>query len=118
APSGGGSRGGNDASSGAARSANSPPLARSGRTGQFLAVGDGTRLVTRMVSLRAESEHCERKQGGHGGSPDGVHLSSHVRRVWRRSGSRQVLGVAGEGGNPLLANPPGETGYGLGSMSD
>jgi hypothetical protein len=52
------------------------PLARGGRTRQFLAVGDGTRLVARVVSLRAESEHCERKQGGHCGSADGVHLSS------------------------------------------
>ena len=52
------------------------PLARGGRTRQFLAVGHGTRLVARMVSLRAQSKQCERKQRGHGGSADGVHQSS------------------------------------------
>src|SRR3989442_15092504 len=52
------------------------PLARGGRTRQFLAVGHGARLVARMVSLGAESKQCERKQRGHGRSADGVHLSS------------------------------------------
>jgi len=101
------------------------PLARGDRTGHFLAVGDGTRLVTRVVSAHAEGGHCERKQGGDGGSADGGHrcsqwtfaeyalerergkfLSAPSQKTQRRRVNRVRVSRAGQGrpeGQELLA---------------